>query len=147
VEARADREIDSIRTRFYNKVSLAAFHPKSVTSRLRGLLRHHFDGLPGRVRHAFAVAPEAALAPEDVVLLERFAAAVVDRGMAVPAVLFLESLGPVAFLGSQALHFFTPILEIALPQREVERVALLLERRDTLSRLATLIESRAQTRS
>ena len=87
------------------------------------------------------------LAPENVALLERVAAAVVDRGMAVPAVLFLESLGPVAFLGSQALHFFTPILEVALPQREVERVALLLERRDALPLLATLIEGRAQKRS
>ena len=133
--------------RLYSIISLAAFGPKSVTSRLTGLLRHHLDGLPGRVRHAFAVAPEAALAPDDVALLERVAAAVVDRGMAVPAVLFLESLGPVTFLGSQALHFFTPILEIALPQREVERMAILLERRDTLPRLATLIENRAQTRS
>jgi hypothetical protein len=48
------------------------------------------------------------------------------------------------FLGSQALHFFTPILEVVFSQRDVERVALLLERRDTLSRLAVLIERRAE---
>jgi hypothetical protein len=93
------------------------------------------------------VAPEAPLSAEDVALLERVATEVVDREMAVPAVLFLESLGPVTFLGSQALHFFSPILEVVLPQRDVERVAILLERRDTLPRLATLIESRAQKRS
>ena len=65
--------------------------------------------------------------------------------MAVPAVLFLESLGPVNFLGSQAVHFFTPLLEVVFPVRDVQRVALLLERRETLSRLAQLIEKRAET--
>jgi hypothetical protein len=77
-------------------------------------------------------------------LLERTAEAVVARGMAVPAVMFLESVGPMNFLGSQALHFFAPILDVIFPQRDVQRVALLLERRDTLSRLANLIESRAE---
>ena len=86
------------------------------------------------------------LSAEDVALLERVAAAVVAREMAVPAVMFLESVGPMNFLGSQALHFFTPILEVVFPQRDIERVALLLERRDTLSRLAALIERRAETR-
>jgi hypothetical protein len=62
--------------------------------------------------------------------------------MATPAVLFLESLGPMSFLGSQALHFFIPILDVVFPQRDVERVARLLERRETLSRLALLIERR-----
>jgi len=81
-------------------------------------------------------------------LLERTAEAVVARGMAVPAVVFLESVGPMNFLGSQALHFFAPILDMIFPQRDVQRVALLLERRDTLSRLVSLIESRAEvTRS
>ena len=63
--------------------------------------------------------------------------------MATPAILFLESVGPMNFLGSQALHFFTPILEVVFAQRDVERVALLLERRDTLSRLGAMIENRA----
>jgi hypothetical protein len=50
------------------------------------------------------------------------------------------------FLGSQALHFFTPILEVVFPQRDIERVALLLERRDTLARLTALIERQAENR-
>ena len=96
------------------------------------------------MRHAFAVEPEGQpLSPEDVALLERVTATVVERGMATPAILFLESVGPMNFLGSQALHFFTPILEVVFTQRDVERVALLLERRDTLSRLGAMIENRA----
>ena len=94
------------------------------------------------VRHAFAMPPDRPLSADDVVLLERVADAVVRRGMAAPAVVFLESMAPMNFLGSQAVHFFTPLLDVVFPQREVERVALLLERRDSLMRLAALIENR-----
>ena len=97
-----------------------------------------------RVRHAFAVESEGLpLSVEDVALLERVADAVVKRGMTTPATIFLESMGPMNFLGSQALHFLTPILEVVFPTRDLERVARLLERRDTLSRLAAIIESRS----
>src|SRR3989441_8431906 len=110
----------------------------------KGFLAQRLSGLTARIRLAFAVEPEGQpLSPEDVALLERVAATVAERGMATPAILFLESVGPMNFLGSQALHFFTPLLEVVFPQRDVERVALLLERRDTLSRLGAMIENRA----
>src|SRR5207249_7413617 len=97
------------------------------------------------IRHAFALEPEGQpLSTEELALLERVADTVVERGMAMPAILFLESVGPMNFLGSHALHFFTPILEVVFAQRDVERVALLLERRDTLSRLGAMIENRAR---
>jgi hypothetical protein len=112
-----------------------------------GFLSKRLSGLTTRVRHAFALEPEGQpLSPEDMALLERVAATVVERGMATPAILFLESVGPMNFLGSQSLHFFAPILEVVFPQRDVERVAHLLERRDTLSRLTALIEQRTATR-
>lgn len=110
----------------------------------KGFLTQRLSGLKAQLQQAFALGPEGTpLSVEDLALLERVAEAVVQRGMAAPAVVFLESVGPMNFLGSQALHFFTPILEVVFPQRDVERVALLLERRDTLSRLANLIERRA----
>ena len=96
------------------------------------------------LRHAFAVQPEnQPLAIEDVQLLERIAEAVVKRGMAAPATMFLESMGPMNFLGSQALHFITPIIECAFNVKEVEQVARLLERRDTVSRLIAIIEAKS----
>jgi len=113
----------------------------------KGSLAQKLIGLKARVKHAFAVEPEGQpFSPEDLALLERVAATVVERGMATPAILFLESVGPMNFLGSQALHFFTPLLEVVFPQHDVERVAHLLERRDTLSRLTVLIERLAATR-
>jgi hypothetical protein len=96
------------------------------------------------LRHAFAVpSVQDGWSPEDQALLDRVAEAVVKRGMAAPATVFLESMGPMNFLGSQALHFMSPILECAFSAKEVTQVASLLERRDTISRLIVLIESKA----
>jgi hypothetical protein len=95
-------------------------------------------------KHAFAVRQEQEVFTlEDLALLERVADAVVKRGMAAPATVFLESLGPMNFLGSQALHFLTPILEFAVNVKELEQVARLLERRVTISRLIALIEAKS----
>ena len=107
-----------------------------LTSRLRRLCHG--------VRHAFATESVAsALSTEDIEFLERIADALVKRRMGAPASIFLESMGPMNFLGSQALHFLTPIIECAFDGKDIERLARLLERRDTVSRLIALIESDA----
>jgi hypothetical protein len=99
-------------------------------------------------RHAFATQSAShPLSIEDLALLERIADAVVKRGMAAPATVFLESLGPMNFLGSQALHFLAPILEFALNVNELEQAARLLERRDTISRLISIIEAKSSLRA
>ncbi|MDP9131628.1 MAG: hypothetical protein M3M98_00650 [Nitrospirota bacterium] len=95
------------------------------------------------LRHAFAVRPEQKnMTIEDLALLERVAEAIVARRMATPATLFLESLGPMNFLGSQALHFLSPIIECALSGTELTQIARLLERRDSIPRLVALIETK-----
>lgn len=94
------------------------------------------------LRHAFAIQPEnQPLAIEDLQLLERIAEVIVRRRMTAPATLFLESMGPINFLGSQALHFLTPILDCAFSTKEVEQIARLLERRDIVTRLVVIIEA------
>lgn len=104
----------------------------------------HVDRLRSGLQHAFVVsAATQAFSEDDLRLLERVATLIVARGMAAPAVVFLESLGPMSFLGSQALHFFTPIIDLAFNAGEVEQIARLLERRDTIERLIALIEARS----
>lgn len=104
----------------------------------------HILKLKETVRDAFAVSrPAEPLSSEDVRLLEKVAAEIVTRQMAAPAVLFLESAGPMNFLGSQALHFLTPILNLVCDTREIERAARLLERRDAMPRLIALIEAQS----
>lgn len=76
-------------------------------------------------------------------LLDRIADAIVTRRMAAPAMLFLESMGPMNFLGSQALHFLAPLVECVFSSSELAQIARLLERRDSLQRLTALIEAKA----
>jgi len=100
-----------------------------------------------RLRHAFAIPDGPPLDADDIALLTRLADVVVQRRLAAPANLILESVGPLNFLGSQALHALTPLLDLAVPAADVQRLARLLERRDTLAYLARLIEQRALAES
>ena len=52
-------------------------------------------------------------------------------------------MGPMNFLGSQALHFLAPIVECVFSGNELAQIARLLERRDSLQRLTALIEAKA----
>lgn len=115
-----------------------------MTSFSRTSLAKKWDKVRAELSHAFSTTSEAEVFTiDDLALLERVADAVVKRGMAAPSMVFLESLGPMNFLGSQALYFLTPIVEWAFQAKEVEQVARLLERRDTISRLITLIETKS----
>jgi len=99
----------------------------------------------GRLRqefvHAFALAPaEVGFTSQETALLEKVARLVVKRGMAVPALLFLESLEPLNFLGSQVLHGLSPFLELVCDATEMERLAAVLERRDSIPQLIAMIQ-------
>ena len=99
------------------------------------------------LRHAFSTQPVApSLSSEDLALMERIADALVARGMGTPAMMFLESMGPMNFLGGQALHFLTPLLECAFEGKDFERVASLLERRDSIPRLVALIDHKTSAK-
>jgi hypothetical protein len=115
-----------------------------MTSFSKASMAEKWDKVSEELSHAFSTTPDAEVfTTEDLALLERVADAVVKRGMTAPATVFLESLGPMNFLGSQALHFLTPIVEWAINAKEVEQVARLLERRDTISRLIAIIETKS----
>ena len=115
-----------------------------MTSFSKTSLAGKWDRVREELSHAFSTKSEAeAFTVEDLALLERVADAVVKRGMTAPATVFLESLGPMNFLGSQALYFLAPIVEWALNAKEIEHAARLLERRDTISRLITMIDAKS----
>ena len=115
-----------------------------MASFTKASLSGKWDKIRTELTHAFSTKAEAdVFTVEDLALLERVADAVVKRGMTAPAMVFLESLGPMNFLGSQALYFLTPIVEWAFNTKEVEQVARLLERRDTISHLITIIDTKS----
>ena len=57
-----------------------------------------------KLRYMFSVEEEG-LSEEEVELVGRVARAVVGRGLAVPALTFLESVRPLNFVGSQVMIF------------------------------------------
>ena len=110
----------------------------------RDHLTHRLRQLRKGLRHAFSMEPATpALTNEDEAFLEQIADALVKRGMGAPATMFLESMAPMNFLGSQALHMLIPIMECAFDGKDMERAARLLERRETISRLVTIMEAKA----
>jgi hypothetical protein len=77
---------------------------------------------------------------EDERLLDRIAQGVVRWEMTVPAIFLLESSKPLNFVGSQFLHFLSPIIHTLVDAKELDRFALMLEKRDTLEELIVRIE-------
>lgn len=105
-------------------------------------------------RGAPTPSPESALekgrparTPEDDKLLDRIAAGVVRFGMTVPAIFLLESSKPLSFVGGQFLHFLSPMVHSLVDASEMDRLAHLLERRDTLEELLVRIEREDQKQS
>ena len=84
------------------------------------------------------------LTAEDLALLERVAARIVELRLEVPAVLTLESVQPLSVVAGQALVFFQPLVQALLRFGDYRRFAALAERRDALATLTTLIERRAE---
>jgi hypothetical protein len=148
---------------FRSHRSLTLFHPLHImpvgrrfllpfhtvmTSFSKTSLAKTWDKVRVEFSHAFSTTSGAEVfTTEDLALLERVADAVVKRGMTAPATVFLESLGPMNFLGSQALYFLTPIVEWAFNAREVDQVARMLERRDTIVRLIAIIDTKSASQA
>lgn len=83
-----------------------------------------------------------ALTDDDRKLLDRLAETTVRYRMTVPAILFLESMKPLSFVGSQAMYFFEPMVRALFAVPEYERFAALMERRESVEALLVAIERR-----
>jgi len=86
------------------------------------------------------MATEAGLAPEDLALIDRVAARVVELRMEVPALLTLETATPLSVVAGQAMVFFEPFVAALLRLSDYRHFARLVERREALETLARRIE-------
>jgi|TARA_B100000035_G_C20881709_1_gene500852 hypothetical protein len=73
-------------------------------------------------------------------VLTSVAAKIVRHGMTTPAILYLEMAKPLAFLGSQAMVFFGPIVTAFMNNEGYYQLAELLEERDNVEFLMEEIE-------
>jgi len=105
------------------------------------LFRFFKDRLLKELGHAFATASqEGRVSEEERQLLEKLASYIESRGMVTPAIVFLESVGPLSFVGSQLLYCLDPVFESLFPSVELDRLARLLEKRESLALLKELLE-------
>ena len=75
-------------------------------------------------------------------LLNRLADKVVQLRMATPAILFLESVRPLNYVGSQVMVFFAPLVRGFFGLPEWDELRLVLERRESIGYFLDLIEER-----
>jgi hypothetical protein len=84
---------------------------------------------------------ENPLPEEEDRVLEKLAKKVVEWRMAVPAILFLESVKPLNYIGSQAMVFFEPIVQTVFNFRDYDTLRTALEKRHTIEVLLLKIEA------
>ncbi len=80
-------------------------------------------------------------AEEDEVL-DKVARKVVEWRMAVPAIIFLESVKPLNYIGSQAMVFFEPVVQTVFTIKDYDTFRAALEKRKSIERLLQHIEAR-----
>lgn len=97
-------------------------------------------------KHAFAT-EGVKLEDSDTALIKKLADYVVKRGMSVPAVLFLESVRPLNFIGSQSMVFFKPMISRFFSKYEYDKIADILEKREVVDLLIKEIEQKADAGS
>jgi hypothetical protein len=77
---------------------------------------------------------------EEAAILTRLAAKVVEWKMTVPAILFLESVKPLNYIGSQVLVFFEPFVQTLFNFKDYDTFRVMMERRENVERLLQKIE-------
>ncbi|WP_437188409.1 hypothetical protein SH668x_001854 [Planctomicrobium sp. SH668] len=93
------------------------------------------------LKHAFAVKGENTPPTQrQQQIVDHLAYEIVRRHLTTPALTFLEMSRPMNFIGSQAMHFFTPIVSTLFDASGYEEFAKLLERRDAIDLIAKRIE-------
>ena len=84
---------------------------------------------------------KADLKPEERKMIEKIADWVVKRGMAVPAILFLESVRPLSYVGAQVVVFFAPALEFLFDPVRISTFVNLMEDKRNVGILLQEIET------
>ncbi|MCK4403784.1 MAG: hypothetical protein KAW02_01715 [candidate division Zixibacteria bacterium] len=80
------------------------------------------------------------LTPHQEEILTKIAQKVVYWKMSVPAILFLESVKPLNYVGSQMMAFFEPFVQAIVSWKDYDEVRNMMEERGTVERLLQRIE-------
>lgn len=79
--------------------------------------------------------------PEDYErLCRKIAKTIVERDLTVPAIMLIESIKPLSFLGSQMLVFANPVVSLIVQSGDYYRFIRMIEDRDNIEKLTVAIE-------
>ena len=93
-------------------------------------------------KHAFAVEPEGPTVPtpQEQAVIDALCRRIVDRGLALPAILFLESSQPLGPMAAQSLLMLQPWFEFAVDRHQLEVLTKFLDHRGSFETLCRRIE-------
>ena len=80
------------------------------------------------------------LTPEQEEILNKIASKVVLWKMSVPAILFLETMKPLNYIGSQMMVFFEPFVQTIFSWKDYDEFRKMMEERGTVEVLLQRIE-------
>ncbi|NIM97654.1 MAG: hypothetical protein GTO24_06110 [candidate division Zixibacteria bacterium] len=96
------------------------------------------------LRDMFSMGPRRGenepLTPRQEEILTKIAQKVVHWKMSVPAILFLESVKPLNYVGSQMMAFFEPMFQAVFSWKDYDEFRIMMEERGTVERLLRRIE-------
>ncbi len=78
--------------------------------------------------------------------MEEAAATIVQRRLAVPAMMLLETVSPMNLVTASMLHVVSPVWRAGLPASRIDAVARLLERRDAIPEFIRIIDAAEEAR-
>jgi len=73
-------------------------------------------------------------------LIEKLSKFIAEKRMAAPAIMTIESLRPLARIGSQLMHFLAPFAEVIFNAKEYQEFAALLENEEYVRLLIKRID-------
>ncbi|HJN72244.1 MAG: hypothetical protein HOC93_01255 [Phycisphaerae bacterium] len=93
-------------------------------------------------KHAFHVDDAEAINPTEQQknAIDKLCKGIIRRGLTTPAIIGVEMGRPLNFVGSQTMHFFTPLIAAFVPTDSWKAVAEFLEHRGSIDWIRNRIE-------
>ncbi len=88
----------------------------------------------------------SSITPAERALMEEAARSIVERRLAVPAMMLLETVSPMNLITASMLHVVSPVWRAGLPASRIDAVAQLLERRETIPEFIRIIDAAEDAR-
>ena len=94
------------------------------------------------LKHAFYVEGDGPFEPDETQkkALDKLCKGIIRRGLTTPAIIGVEMGRPLNYLGSQTMHFFTPLISAFVPTKSWNAVAEFLEHRGSVDWIRNRIE-------